>query len=328
MEYRDLNTRAAGQWSDESVRDDNSDADPLALYLKQISAYPLLKEADELSIGKRIAGLRDELNEAKRGRGDLPEGSAETEAEIVRLQELLREQKNIMINANLRLVVSIAKRYQNRGLNLLDLIDEGNIGLLEAVDRFDHTRGCRFSTYGTWWIRQGIIKALADKGRVIRIPMHMLNTIRKCYFAAKELSQELGRDPSVKELSLHLAIPEEKVSHVLSLTHDASSLDSQIDRENPTSLIEIIPDENNTSPFDLVFEFLLQDTLQQVLQQLTEREMQIIQLRFGLAGEGPFTLEETGNHLGITRERVRQIQDRAMKKLRQSPQISGFREKP
>ena len=303
--------------------DEFYDTDSLSLYLKQIAVYPLLSETDEQEIGSRIEKLRGEIEEITRNGTDEPAREGEL-SRLRSLQNELREQKNLMINANLRLVVSIAKKYQNRGLGLLDLIDEGNIGLIEAVERFDHMRGCRFSTYGTWWIRQGIIKALADKGRVIRIPVHMLNTIRKCYFAARELTQELGRDPSHEELAVQLQMPAEKIEQILRLTQDAGSLDNTVEKDSPTSLAELIVDTRQATPFDLAFHIALQETLREVLTQLTEREMRIIELRFGLAGEGPFTLEETGRQLGITRERVRQIQEKAMRKLRDSSAIGEF----
>lgn len=292
----------------------SGDTDPLALYLKQISQYSLLTAEDEQKIGETIQNLRATLMDSENlGR------KAQK-----KLEEELRHQKNRMINSNLRLVVSIAKKYQHRGLTLLDLIDEGNIGLIEAVERFDYTKGCRFSTYGTWWIRQAIIKSLADKGRVIRIPIHMLNTIKKCYFVAKHLTQELGRDPNSEEMSEYMNIPPGKVMDIMKLTQETASLDSTVDEENSTRLADLIRDETSAEPFDLVFHLTLQDTLGQVLRQLSEREKKIIQLRFGLDGEGPFTLEETGKMLGITRERVRQIQEKAMNKLRGFSRIRDF----
>jgi RNA polymerase primary sigma factor len=305
---------------------DTVDVDPLAFYLKQISRYPLLGAEQELSIAEDIQRLRDEIDRLKTdGRRKTPH-CADWSQKIVEVEEQLRREKNRMINANLRLVVSIAKKYQNRGLSLLDLIDEGNIGLIEAVERFDYKKGCRFSTYGTWWIRQAIVKSLADKGRVIRIPVHMLNTIKKCYYVAKELTQELGRDPDSREVSQYLDLTAQRVGEIMALSHDTTSLDITVDDDNFTRLSDLIEDDATTQPFDMVFHMTLQDTIEEVLRQLSSREQRIIQLRFGLAGEGPLTLEETGNYLGITRERVRQIQEKAIKKLREFSVIRDFHE--
>lgn len=304
----------------ESEMQGTQETDLLALYLKQIAGYPLLSVDEERSIGEQIQTTRNILIAAQ------AENNPDRVDEVRRIELELREYKNRMINANLRLVVSIAKKFQHRGLSLLDLIDEGNIGLIEAVDRFDYTKGCRFSTYGTWWIRQAIIKSLADKGRVIRIPIHMLNTIKKCYYVAKHLTQELGRDPDINELSAYLDLPPEKISDIMKLNQETASLDTTVDDESMTSLGDLIMDSGSVEPFELVFQLTLQDTMDEVLRSLSEREMKIIQLRFGLAGEGPFTLEETGRHLGITRERVRQIQEKAMKKLRTVTKIREYQD--
>jgi len=290
------------------------ETDPLALYLKQISRYPLLTAEGEMQIGEKIQTLRAHTAE-------LEAGGTEREA----AQRELIEIKNRMISSNLRLVVSIAKNYQHRGLSLLDLIDEGNIGLIEAVERFDYTRGCRFSTYGTWWIRQAIIKSLADKGRVIRIPIHMLNTIKKCYFVAKQLTQELGRDPRPEELAEKLGMEAKKVKEIMKLSQETASLDTTVDEDNVTHLSDLIKDESVVEPFEEVFSMTLQDTLGNVLKNLSQREITIIKLRFGLNGEGPRTLEETGKLLGITRERVRQIQEKAIQKLKELKELSEYR---
>jgi len=303
-----------------------ADEDPLAFYLKQISAYPLLTVQDEQEIGENIQRFRAELEDTKQLFEQEEISEVEFRQQSRNVEERLRIEKNRMINANLRLVVSIAKKYQHRGLTLLDLIDEGNIGLIEAVERFDYTKGCRFSTYGTWWIRQAIIKSLADKGRVIRIPVHMLNTIRKCYFVAKQLTQELGRDPESHEVSQYMELPAHKVHEILQLAQETTSLDIAVDEDNYTRLSDLIEDESSAQPFDLVFHITLQDTIAEVLKQLNEREQKIIELRFGLAGEGPFTLEETGQFLGITRERVRQIQEKAISKLREMAMIQDYKQ--
>ncbi|GHT63632.1 hypothetical protein FACS1894110_01820 [Spirochaetia bacterium] len=303
------------------------ETDPLALYFKQISKFPLLSVQEEQSIGERIVGIRNTIRELEESFREDPEDPG-FKKERAALGNSLLLHKNRMINSNLRLVVSIAKNYQHRGLSLLDLIDEGNIGLIEAVERFDYTRGCRFSTYGTWWIRQAIIKSIADKGRVIRIPIHMLNTIKKCYFVAKQLTQDLGRDPSDEELSEYLGISVSKVKEIVKLSQETTSLDTVVDDGNLTRLADLIKDDTQAEPFEMVFSMTLQETMGDILSQLSEREMKIIQLRFGLAGEGPLTLEETGKLLGITRERVRQIQEKATFKLRSLRELRELRSAP
>ncbi|MDR0301065.1 MAG: sigma-70 family RNA polymerase sigma factor [Treponema sp.] len=300
------------------------ESDPLALYFKQISLFPLLTLQEEQNIGEKIISFRSKIKalEAEKKRNEEIDNSEETAA----MERALLFYKNKMINSNLRLVVSIAKNYQHRGLSLLDLIDEGNIGLIEAVERFDYTRGCRFSTYGTWWIRQAIIKSIADKGRVIRIPIHMLNTIKKCYYVAKQLTQDLGRDPNEEELSEYLGVPVSKVKEIVKLSQETTSLDTIVDDGNMTRLAELIKDDARAEPFEMVFSMTLQETMSDILSQLSEREMKIIQLRYGLTGENPLTLEETGKYLGITRERVRQIQEKAVWKLRTMRELKILRE--
>ncbi len=298
-------------------QDAPEEKDLLALYIKQIGRYPLLTAQDEQEIGGSIQKTRLELEKlAKQGvSGRIPQRTliarkAETEKTLTFL-------KNRLIMGNLRLVVSVAKKYQHRGVSLLDLIDEGNIGLIEAVERFDHRKGCRFSTYGTWWIKQAVIKALAENGKAIKIPIHLLNTIKKCFSIARQLTQELGREPSNAEIAKYLRIPTSKVEALIGLSIEPTSLDTTIAGENPTRLSDLIKDETTEAPFESAFALALQDTICMVLEKLNEREMRIIKLRFGLDGEGPFTLEETGKILGITRERVRQIQERALLKLKQ-----------
>jgi len=301
------------------------EADPLGLYFKQISKYPLLSVQEEQAIGEGIVRLRRQIADLEAAYEDKRHGAV-FQTKHKALEDSLLDHKNKMIKSNLRLVVSIAKNYQHRGLSLLDLIDEGNIGLIEAVERFDYTRGCRFSTYGTWWIRQAIIKSIADKGRVIRIPIHMLNTIKKCYFAAKQLTQDLGRDPSNEELSEQLGLPVSKVKEIVKLSQETTSLDTIVDKGNLTRLSDLIKDDNLVEPFEAVFSVTIQETIGDILSSLSEREMKIIQLRFGLTGENPLTLEETGKLLGITRERVRQIQEKATYKLRSLRELSELKD--
>jgi len=300
------------------------ESDPLALYFRQISRFPLLTLQEEQIIGEKIISLRAKLKQLESDKNKNKD--VDYSKEKTALDNALLHYKNSMINANLRLVVSIAKNYQHRGLSLLDLIDEGNIGLIEAVERFDYTRGCRFSTYGTWWIRQAIIKSIGDKGRVIRIPIHMLNTIKKCYYVAKQLTQDLGRDPSEEELSEYLDVPVSKVKEIVKLSQETTSLDTIVDDGNLTRLADLIKDDARAEPFEMVFSMTLQETIGGILSQLSEREMRIIQLRFGLTGENPLTLEETGKYLGITRERVRQIQEKAVWKLRTLHELRELRE--
>ncbi len=290
--------------------------DSLYLYLKQISRYPLLTPQQERKISQNIAMHKQKLRRLIKDSAKGIIKARQFNTKKRELEELISIEKDKMIKANLRLVVSIAKKYQHRGLSLLDLIDEGNIGLIEAVERFDYRKGCRFSTYGTWWIRQAITKSLADKGRVIRIPIHMLNTIKKCYFVTKQLTQDLGRDPSINELADHMNLPQSKIKEIIKLSQETTSLDTTIDEENVTKLSDLIQADSSHSPFEKVFSTALQDTVKKVLNRLSDREMKIIKLRFGLDGQGPFTLEQTGKILGITRERVRQIQEKAIAKLR------------
>ncbi len=301
--------------------------DLLALYIRQIARYPLLTGQIEQEIGaatqrarEELAGLEKKAAACRVSRKAYLRRKAELEHEIAQL-------KNRLILGNLRLVVSVAKKYQHRGVTLLDLIDEGNIGLIEAVERFDHKKGCRFSTYGTWWIKQAVIKSLAENGKAIKIPIHLLNTIKKCFSTARQLTQELGREPSNEEVANYLRISKTRVEELISLSWDPTSLDTSVAGENPTRLADLIRDDASEKPFESAFALALQDTLAMVLDKLSEREMRIIKLRYGLDGEGPFTLEETGKILGITRERVRQIQERALVKLKQlraSSELEAF----
>jgi RNA polymerase primary sigma factor len=301
--------------------------DLLAVYIRQIAHYRLLTGADEQEIGCALQSAREELLglEAKAAACKVPRRSyLRRKAE---LENKVSQLKNRLVLGNLRLVVSVAKKYQHRGVSLLDLVDEGNIGLIEAVERFDYRKGCRFSTYGTWWIKQAVIKALAENGKAIKIPIHLLNTIKKCFSIARQLTQELGREPSNAEIAEYLHMPRARVEELISLSWDPTSLDTPVAGENPTRLADLIRDDASAKPFDSAFALALQDTLAMVLDKLSEREMKIIKLRFGLDGEGPFTLEETGKILGITRERVRQIQERAivkLKGLRASSELQAF----
>ena len=291
--------------------------DLLALYIRQIARYPLLTAQDEQEIGGAIQRAQEELAGLEKKAAACRCPRRRTCGARRSSSTRSPSRRTASSSGNLRLVVSVAKKYQHRGVSLLDLVDEGNIGLIEAVERFDYRKGCRFSTYGTWWIKQAVIKALAENGKAIKIPIHLLNTIKKCFSIARQLTQELGREPSNAEIAEYLRIPKSRVEELISLSWDPTSLDTPVAGENPTRLSDLIRDDASEKPFESAFALALQDTLAMVLDKLNEREMRIIKLRFGLDGEGPFTLEETGKILGITRERVRQIQERALVKLKQ-----------
>jgi RNA polymerase primary sigma factor len=297
-------------------RETPEEKDLLALYIRQIARYSLLTGADEQQIGSAIQRARDELAGLEKKAADCRVSKRAYLRRKAELEHEIGQLKNRLILGNLRLVVSVAKKYQHRGVALLDLVDEGNIGLIEAVERFDYRKGCRFSTYGTWWIKQAVIKSLAENGKAIKTPIHLLNTIKKCFSIARQLTQELGREPTNAEIAEYLRMSKTRVEELITLSWDPTSLDTPVAGENPTRLADLIRDDASAKPFEGAFAIALQDTLAMVLEKLNEREMRIIKLRFGLDGEGPFTLEETGKILGITRERVRQIQERALVKLR------------
>ncbi|MBO5236054.1 MAG: sigma-70 family RNA polymerase sigma factor [Spirochaetaceae bacterium] len=302
-----------------------SEIDPLALYLKQISKYKLLTPKEEQEVAANIQEIKKQLVLLQTEDFNEDEKAMKMN-QIKMLEAELKHQKNIMVHANLRLVVSVAKNYQHRGLGLIDLIDEGNIGLLEAVDRFSPEYNCRFSTYGIWWIRQAIIKSLADKGRMIRVPVHMLNTINKCFLISKMLTQELGREPTALEISNYTGEKVEKVEEYLKLVQDTTSLDTNVDDGSPTQLGDLLTDENSEIPIENVFSAMLSETISHVLEDFTERETAIIKMRFGLNGKNPMTLTETGRMLGITRERVRQIQRKMLEKLREREELVAYNE--
>ena len=314
----------AGNLPLEAGADNVFDKDPLGVYLQQIAKYPLLSSKQEQEIGKKIVTLKEELSALKHQ--DEGPGAPELKNAVHICEMQLRSYKNRLINANLRLVVSIAKRYQYRGMNLLDMIDEGNIGLIEAVERFDYTRGCRFSTYGTWWIRQAIIKSLSDKARVIRIPIHMFNAIKQFHYTNKTLTQELGRDPKSGELAEYMNLSHKRIEEIVKYSQDTASLDIDVDEDNSTSLSDLISDDMSVEPFDHVFNAALHKTFSEVLEDLSNREKEVIKLRFGLEGDGPRTLHETGKILGITRERVRQIQEKALQKLRNHKSVIDLKD--
>ena len=300
-------------------KESNFGIDPLSLYLKQISKYSLLSKAEELKLSENIQNFKKDIIKL--------EGNSQNN--ILKIKELKEQASSLrekMITSNLRLVVSIAKKFQYRGLSLLDLIDEGNIGLIEAVERFDHTKNCRFSTYGSWWIQQSVLKAIADKGRTIRIPIHILNSVKKCHSIIKYLTQQYGREPKIEEIANYMNLSTEKVELYLSYWSEVASLDTSINDDNNSSLSDLICDENYEKPFESALTKNLQEILDASLSELSVREKRIIKLRYGLSGECPLTLEEIGSLMGITRERVRQIQNKSITKLRSFKEIIELEE--
>lgn len=259
--------------------------DSVKLYLKEIGTIPLLTAEEELDLAQRIVA------------GDV-------------------EAKQKLSEANLRLVVSIAKKYVGRGMTLLDLIQEGNVGLMKAVDKFDYTKGFKFSTYATWWIRQAITRSIADQGRTIRIPVHMFEMINKLIKARREISQELGRDPKNEELAERLGIPEEKIIEILEFSREPMSMETPIGDEEDSHLGDFIPDNDTLSPEKAVLSLGLRNKLDFILETLTDREKEVLILRYGLNDDKPRTLEEVGAVFNVTRERIRQIEAKALRKLK------------
>ena len=259
--------------------------DPVRMYLRDLGRVPLLSPDEELELAKKIT------------QGDV-------------------DAKKKMVEANLRLVVSIAKRYSGRGMLLLDLIQEGNLGLMKAVDKFDHTKGFKFSTYATWWIRQAITRAIADQARTIRIPVHMVETIHRQVRAQRALSQDLGREPTPEEIAAYMGVPVEKVVEIQKIAQDPISLETPIGEEEDSHLGDFVEDTQTVSPGDVAVQTMLREQLIAALHKLTPREEKVIRLRYGIDDGKQRTLEEVGKEFNVTRERIRQIESKALRKLR------------
>jgi RNA polymerase primary sigma factor len=303
--------------------------DLVRIYLREIGRVPLLTAQDEVDLAKAIeAGLFAEEKLQAHG-APAPEASpAGLGAGLAELAELAAEgmhAKQRLIEANLRLVVSIAKRYIGRGLVFLDLIQEGNLGLIRAVEKFDYTKGYKFSTYATWWIRQAITRAIADQARTIRIPVHMVETINKMARIQRQLHQDLGREASPDEIALEMGLSAERVAEIQRIAQEPVSLQSPIGEED-SDLGDFIEDADAVVPMEAAAFIMLQDQLEQVLDNLTVREQRIIQLRFGLTDGHPRTLEEVGREFGVTRERIRQIESKTLAKLRHPSRAQMLRE--
>ena len=287
-------------------------ADPVKDYLKQIGKVPLLNAEMEVELAKRIeAGLFSEEKLAKGGKI-----SAKLEEELEWIAEDGRRAKNHLLEANLRLVVSLAKRYTGRGMLFLDLIQEGNLGLIRAVEKFDYTKGYKFSTYATWWIRQAITRAMADQARTIRIPVHMVEVINKLARVQRQMLQDLGREPTPEELAKELDMTPEKVVEVQKYGREPISLHTPLGEDGDSEFGDLIEDSEAIVPADAVSFTLLQEQLHAVLDTLSEREAGVVSMRFGLTDGQPKTLDEIGKVYGVTRERIRQIESKTMSKLR------------
>jgi RNA polymerase primary sigma factor len=291
-------------------------ADSVRAYLKQIGKVPLLNAEQEVDLAKRIEGGLYAAERLRRADEEGEELSPELRRDLMWISRDGERAKNHLLEANLRLVVSLAKRYTGRGMAFLDLIQEGNLGLIRAVEKFDYTKGYKFSTYATWWIRQAITRAMADQARTIRIPVHMVEVINKLGRIQRELLQDLGREPTPEELAKEMDITPEKVLEIQQYAREPISLDQTIGDEGDSQLGDFIEDSEAVVAVDAVSFSLLQDQLQQVLQTLSEREAGVVRLRFGLTDGQPRTLDEIGQVYGVTRERIRQIESKTMSKLR------------
>ena len=290
--------------------------DPVRMYLKEIGKVALLSADEEVALATAMSegvAAQEKLAAAAE------DGTALDSAERAALEAAVKAgecSKQKLAEANLRLVVSIAKRYVGRGMLFLDLIQEGNLGLIKAVEKFDHTKGYKFSTYATWWIRQAITRAIADQARTIRIPVHMVETINKVIRVSRQLLQELGHDPSPEEISLEMGMPVDKVREILKIAQEPVSLETPIGEEEDSHLGDFIPDEAASEPSEAASFTLLQEQLVDVLSTLTPREEKVLKLRFGIEDGRPRTLEEVGKEFNVTRERIRQIEAKALRKLR------------
>ncbi len=304
---------------DLSVPDGVSIEDPVRMYLKEIGKVPLLSAEEEIDLAQHMENgvvAKEKIAILRKREEEDGEDNSEEIAELQKEADLGDEAKKRLAEANLRLVVSIAKRYVGRGMLFLDLIQEGNLGLIKAVEKFDYRKGYKFSTYATWWIRQAITRAIADQARTIRIPVHMVETINKLIRISRQLLQELGREPSPEEIAAEMNMPVERVREILKISQEPVSLETPIGEEEDSHLGDFIQDDNAPVPADAAAFTLLKEQLEEVLGTLTEREQKVLTLRFGLEDGRARTLEEVGKEFNVTRERIRQIEAKALRKLR------------
>ena len=316
-----LSRRRRRRGQKRTARVDAGTSDTVRLYLREIGLVDLLTTEDE----RRLAQLIEEGHVAA---GEIDAGVDDPTQQRVLIRAVQRGEraKSELTQANLRLVVSIAKRYSGRGMQLLDLIQEGNLGLMRAVDKFDHTKGFKFSTYATWWIRQAITRAIADQARTIRIPVHMVEHMNRLTRMRRQMHQELEREPTVDELATKLQMEPEKVRDLLRYAMDPLSLDSPVGEEDESNLGDFIEDANVDGPADAATRAMLHEAVEQVLGELSEREQEIVRMRFGLDGGQAKTLEEVGKEFGVTRERIRQIEAKTLAKLRHPQRSQRLRE--
>jgi RNA polymerase primary sigma factor len=300
--------------------------DPVRMYLKEIGKVPLLTAEQEVILAKAIEEGEAATAELDKAVDSGKKLSTDRLRELQRIERQGQLAKKKLIEANLRLVVSIAKRYVGRGMLFLDLIQEGNLGLIRAVEKFDYTKGYKFSTYATWWIRQAITRAIADQARTIRIPVHMVETINKLIRIQRQLLQDLGREPTPEEIGREMEFSPEKVREILKVSQEPVSLETPIGEEEDSHLGDFIEDSDAVVPVDAASFILLQEQLDSVLHTLSEREKKVIQLRFGLTDGHPRTLEEVGREFGVTRERIRQIESKTLSKLRHPSRSQKLRD--
>ena len=300
--------------------------DPVRMYLKEIGKVPLLTAAEEIDLAMKIeAGVAagEQLERADAGEIELERRDLRR---LTRIEEVGFDAKQQLIEANLRLVVSFAKRYVGRGMLFLDLIQEGNLGLIRAVEKFDYRKGFKFSTYATWWIRQAITRAIADQARTIRIPVHMVETINKLVRVQRQLLQDLGRDPTPEEIGEEMGMSAEKVREIQKISQEPVSLETPIGEEEDSQLGDFIEDAQAVAPPEAASDSMLREQLDQVLDGLADRERKVIKLRFGLEDGHPRTLEEVGREFGVTRERIRQIESKTLIKLRHPSRSSKLKD--
>ncbi len=301
-----------------------SSDDTIGLYLKEMSRVPLLSMDEEMDIARRIEKGRSSKKELDRSNGNTPPAVRQELEQAIEDGVLAREH---LIKANTRLVVSVAKRYIGRGVPFLDLIQEGNLGLMKAVEKFDYHRGFRFSTYATWWIRQTITRSIADQGRTIRVPVHMVDRIRQLYKLTHEMEQQLGRVPTTDELAEKLEVPESKIEWMMRVSWLPLSLESPINEdEEDSELGQFVEDQTTPTPIQSAYSKLLREKIEEVLDTLPPREARILRLRFGLENGHNYTLEEVGEKFGLTRERIRQIESKALRRLRHPRRSRQLRE--